>query len=274
MGIEKAPFIKEMCETTANMYRLGWDERNGGNISYLLKEEEVSKYLDVTKVQRTIPLYFNAKELVGKYFLVTGTGKYFKNVINDPANNLGIIRINEDGENADVIWGYADGGRPTSELPAHLMSHIVRLKHNSNNRIIMHTHPTNLLAMTFVVKAEDREMSRELWQMCTECMVVFPEGVGVLPWMMCGNNEIGEATAKKFEDFRIVVWGLHGIYGCGESFDEAFGLIETVEKAAELYFKVVSSGKKRLYTISDKQLLDIANHFKVKCREDFLHIKK
>ena len=274
MGIEKAPFIKEMCETTANMYRLGWDERNGGNISYLLKEEEVAKYLDVTKVQRTIPLYFNAKELVGKYFLVTGTGKYFKNVINDPANNLGIIRITEDGENADVIWGYADGGRPTSELPAHLMSHIVRLKHNSNNRIIMHTHPTNLLAMTFVVKAEDREMSRELWQMCTECMVVFPEGVGVLPWMMCGNNEIGEATAKKFEDFRIVVWGLHGIYGCGESFDEAFGLIETVEKAAELYFKVVSSGKKRLYTISDKQLLDIANHFKVKCREDFLNIKK
>ena len=274
IGIEKAPFIKEMCETTANMYRLGWDERNGGNISYLLKEEEVAKYLDVTKVQRTIPLYFNAKELVGKYFLVTGTGKYFKNVINDPANNLGIIRITEDGENADVIWGYADGGRPTSELPAHLMSHIVRLKHNSNNRIIMHTHPTNLLAMTFVVKAEDRAMSRELWQMCTECMVVFPEGVGVLPWMMCGNNEIGEATAKKFEDFRIVVWGLHGIYGCGESFDEAFGLIETVEKAAELYFKVVSSGKKRLYTISDKQLLDIANHFKVKCREDFLNIKK
>ena len=25
-----APFVKEMCDTTANMYRLGWDERNGG----------------------------------------------------------------------------------------------------------------------------------------------------------------------------------------------------------------------------------------------------
>ena len=30
-----APFVKEMCDTTANMYRLGWDERNGGNISYM-----------------------------------------------------------------------------------------------------------------------------------------------------------------------------------------------------------------------------------------------
>ena len=49
-----APFVREMCETTANMYRLGWDERNGGNISYLLKEEEVAKYLDLSKVERVI----------------------------------------------------------------------------------------------------------------------------------------------------------------------------------------------------------------------------
>jgi ribulose-5-phosphate 4-epimerase/fuculose-1-phosphate aldolase len=30
-----------------------------------------------------------------------------------------------------------------------------------------------------------------------EWSVVFPDGVGVLPWMLCGTNEIGEATAKK-----------------------------------------------------------------------------
>ena len=34
-----APFVEEMRKTTANMYRLGWDERNGGNISYLLDDE-------------------------------------------------------------------------------------------------------------------------------------------------------------------------------------------------------------------------------------------
>ena len=32
-NILTAPFIREMCEATANMYRLGWDERNGGNIT-------------------------------------------------------------------------------------------------------------------------------------------------------------------------------------------------------------------------------------------------
>ena len=45
-NILEAPFITEMREATANMYRLGWDERNGGNISYMLKEEEVAEYLD------------------------------------------------------------------------------------------------------------------------------------------------------------------------------------------------------------------------------------
>lgn len=73
-----------MCKTTANMYRLGWDERNGGNISCLLDTDEVADYLDINNVVRTIPIGFRAESLIGKIFLVTGTGKYFKNVNDDP----------------------------------------------------------------------------------------------------------------------------------------------------------------------------------------------
>ena len=36
-----APFVEEMRKTTANMFLLGWDERNGGNISYLLDEQDL-----------------------------------------------------------------------------------------------------------------------------------------------------------------------------------------------------------------------------------------
>ncbi|MBR7072328.1 MAG: class II aldolase/adducin family protein, partial [Eubacterium sp.] len=62
-NISDAPFVKEMCATTANMYRLGWDERNGGNISYMLDTQEVSEYLDLNNVIRTIPTGFDAKQL-------------------------------------------------------------------------------------------------------------------------------------------------------------------------------------------------------------------
>ena len=73
-----APFIKEMMRMTANMYAHGWDERNGGNVSLLLEEEKIKDYVHTDAVIRTIDIPFDATALIGKYFLVTGTGKYFK----------------------------------------------------------------------------------------------------------------------------------------------------------------------------------------------------
>lgn len=263
-----APFVKEMCETCSNMYRLGWDERNGGNISYLLKESEVAQYLDLNSVIRIIPTGFTAKELEGKYFLVTGTGKYFKNVAGNPENNLGIVRLTNKGKHAELLWGFNDGGKFTSEFPAHMMSHVERMKIDPENRIIMHCHPNSILAMTYILPLEDRVFTRSLWEMETECIVVFPEGVGVLPWMLCGTNSIGEATAEKMKQFRLVVWAMHGIYGAGRTFDEAFGLIETAEKAAQIYMMTVNCH--RINTITKENLIELAEYFKVDYRKDFL----
>lgn len=234
-NILEAPFVKELCKITSNMYRQGWDERNGGNVSVLLDEEQVKEYLDTDNVLRVIPTGFDAKELVGKYFIVTGTGKYFKNVEGDPETSLGIIRIGADGKTAELLWGYRDGGKFTSELPAHLMTHATRLKIDPNHRVVMHTHPTYTICMSAVLKTDDRVFTEKLWRNNTEAIVVFPDGVGVLPCMVCGTNEIGEATAEKMKEYRLVVWANHGIYGVGKDIDEAFGLIETVEKTAQLY---------------------------------------
>lgn len=256
-----------MQEATTNMYRLGWDERNGGNVSYLLDEDEVKEYLDTSKVIREIPTGFMAKDLIGKIFIVTGTGKYFKNIMDDPETNLGIVRIKEDGVTAQLLWGFKDGGKFTSEFPAHMMSHMARLKKDPENRVIMHTHPTNTLAMTHIHDLDEAKFTHTLWEMCTECVVVFPDGVGVLPWMVCGTNAIGEATAKKMEEFRLVVWALHGIYGAGKTMDEAFGLIETVEKAAQLYMLIAHLP--RLNTITEANMLEIRDAFKVDMREDY-----
>ena len=275
--IMRAPFLKEMCKTASNMYRLGWDERNGGNISYLLKEEEVAGYLNLDNVIRTIPLMgvnevdFDASPLEGKIFIVTGTGKYFKNVEDDPETNLGIVRIGKGGKEVELLWGFKDGGRPTSEFPAHMMSHMARLSVDPENRVVMHSHPTNTLAMNFVHELDEKKFTHTLWEMCTECIVVFPEGVGVLPWMLCGTTEIGVATAKKMKEFRLVIWAMHGIYGAGKTLDETFGLIETVEKAAQIY--MLTAHLPRINTIKDEDMLKLLELFGVKnYRKDFLDL--
>lgn len=270
-NILTAPFVEDMKKTAANMYRLGWDERNGGNISYMLDENEVAQYLDLNHVIRTIPTGFTAKSLVGKIFIVTGTGKYFKNVEGDPETNLGIIRIAEDASTAELLWGYKDGGKFTSELPAHLMSHMARLSVDPENRVVIHSHPTNTLAMNYVHELDEKKFTHTLWEMCTECIVVFPDGIGVLPWMLCGTNEIGEATAEKMKEFRLVIWGMHGIYGAGKTMDETFGLIETVEKAAQIY--MLTAHLPRINTIKDKDMQILAQAFGVTYRKDFLNLE-
>ena len=46
-------------------------------------------------------------------------------------------------------------------------------------------------------------------------------------------------TAQKMKAFRLVAWDLHGICGAGKTMDRTFGLIGTVEKAAQIYMLAV-----------------------------------
>jgi rhamnulose-1-phosphate aldolase len=270
ISTDEAPFIKDMAEITHHMWMQGWDELNGGNISYLLDKDEVEKYINVLEPQRIINLSFPVKELAGKYFIVTGSGKFFRNVIKDPEANLGVLRVGENGECVEILWGLRNEAVPTSELASHFMSHIERLKVDPTHRIVLHTHATNVIAMTFTHDLDELKFTKTLWEMCTECIVVFPDGVSVIPWIVPGSNEIGRETAKKMKDHRIVIWPHHGIFGTGSSMDKAFGLIETVEKAAIVYNLV--AGKEIKQKITDQQLADLAKAFNVTPKAGILDV--
>ena len=86
--------------------------------------------------------------------------------------------------------------------------------------------------------------------------------------MLCGTDEIGIATAQKMAETRLVVWSQHGVYGTGRTLDEAFGLLETVEKAAEIYMKIAHLP--RINTITDEQMHLLEGRFGVKAKEGYL----
>ncbi|OWR32471.1 rhamnulose-1-phosphate aldolase [Saccharibacillus sp. O23] len=264
------PFVREMAEITQHMWRNGWDERNGGNVSYILDEAEVAKYLDIHNVIRVIEPAFPVNELAGKYFIVTGSGKYFKNVLQDPAGNLGVLRVTKDGTRLELLWGLENDAKPTSELPSHFMSHIERLKADPDHRVVIHNHATNVLAMTFIHDLDEAKFTKTLWEMCTECIVVFPDGIGIIPWMVPGSSEIGRATAEKMKEYHSVIWPQHGIFGTGTSIDEAFGLIETIEKAAQIYMLVAHHEIKQ--RITEQELTDLAAAFGVTPRPGILSV--
>ena len=104
--------------------------------------------------------------------------------------------------------------------------------------------------------------------MQTESIVVFPEGIGVLPWMLCGGTEIGIETAKLMKEYRAVVWAQHGLFATGQTLDEVYGLIETIEKACEIYIKIFD--KKIFSSISNENLKVLAKAFNVEYRKGII----
>ena len=98
--------------------------------------------------------------------------------------------------------------------------------------------------------------------MVTECPIVFPAGIGVVPWMVCGSSDIAYATGEKIKQFDAVIWSHHGIFCCGQDFDVAFGLMDTIEKSAEILIKVMSCGGKKQF-ITREQILALAEPYNV-----------
>jgi rhamnulose-1-phosphate aldolase len=274
MKVLEAKFVEDFIRMANDGWEQGWHERNGGNLSYRIKPEEVDSVKEEFVAGEWREIGTTVADLAGEYFLVTGSGKYFRNVIIDPTDSIGIIEVDATGSKYRIVWGFVNGGRPTSELPSHLMNLEVCKKRDENIRVVYHCHPTNVIALTYVLPLNDRVFTREIFEMATECPVVFPKGIGVIPWLLCGGKLIGEATAKVMETKDFAVWAHHGAFACGTDFDITFGLMHTVEKAAEVLVKVMSMTDRKLSTITPQQFRELNEPFGIQIDEQFLYERK
>lgn len=269
-----AEFVQGFIRMANDGWELGWHERNGGNLSYRVKPEEVESVKENFEAKDWQSIGTSVPALAGQYFLVTGSGKFFRNVIIKPEDSICMIELDDKGENYRIVWGLVNGGRPTSELPSHLMNHEVKmLATDGRYRVIYHAHTTNVIALTFVLPLIDEVFTRELWEMATECPVVFPQGVGVVPWMVPGGRDIAVATSELMKQYDVAIWAHHGMFAAGEDFDLTFGLMHTVEKSAEILVKMLSMRPDKLQTITVQNFRDLAVDFKVELPEKFLYEK-
>ncbi|MCM1145952.1 MAG: rhamnulose-1-phosphate aldolase [Blautia sp.] len=274
MKVLDAEFVKGFIRMATDGWELGWHERNGGNLSYRMKAEEVEEVKEELSPKAWQAIGTIVPELAGEYFLVSGSGKYMRNVSIKPEDSICIIELDEKGENYRICWGLVNGGKPTSELPSHLMNHEVKKKVTDGRyRVIYHAHTTNTIALTFVLPLESEVFTRELWEMATECPVVFPDGIGIVPWMVPGGRDIAVATSELMKEYDVAIWAHHGMFCAGEDFDLTFGLMHTVEKSAEILVKVLSMTPQKRQTILPDDFRNLAVDFKVTLPEKFLYEK-
>ena len=274
MAITDIEVMQHYIRMCGDGWDQGWHERNGGNLTYRMRPEEVEQcrpYFKDTPGQ-WVNMGVQADNLRGEFFISTGSGKYFRNVPLAPQDNICIVEINEAGDAWRIVWGLEKGGLPTSEFPSHFLNHSVRKEATGGAcRVIYHAHPANLIAMTYILPLTARDFTRALWKSATECPVVFPGGVGVVPWMVPGGSDIALATSQLMKEYDAAVWAHHGLFASGPDFDTTFGLMHTIEKAAQIYILALSAGQGRiLQTIEDDDLRAIAKDFGVTLREEFL----
>ena len=255
-------------------WQQGWHERNGGNLTYRMRPEEV----EACRPFFTAPREWNemgvaAEKPRRRVLYHDGSGKFLRNVQDDPAHNIGIVEINGAGDRWRIVWGLEDGARPTSEFPSHFLNHSVRKAATGGAyRVIYHAHTPNLIAMTYILPLTARDFTRALWQSATECPVVFPGGVGVVEWMVPGGADIAVATSELMKRYDAAVWAHHGPVRVRTGFRHRVRPdAHDREGGADLH--AGAFGRRREDppgTITDDNLRAIAREFGVTLNEEFL----
>ncbi len=115
MNFLDAVFVQGFIRMADDGWQQGWHERNGGNLSYRVKPEEVESVREHFEMRDWQPIGTAVPKLAGEYFLVTGSGKYFRNVIIKPEDSICMIELDDKGENYRIVWGLVN--RPPSCPP-------------------------------------------------------------------------------------------------------------------------------------------------------------
>lgn len=237
--------MTKVSEASKLMWEKGWAERNGGNVSVNLT--------GLVKVSRELEAYRHVKapgypkEAGGMVFFSKRTGERIRDLVL-PKEGGCIVRMDDNAMGYHVLWEGPDiqSGQVTSEFISHIMIHLQNRKVNNSYRAVVHTHPTELLALSHHPKYNKDEalLNTTLWSMLPEVRVFVPRGVALTPYTLPGSKELALLTARGLAKRDVVLWGKHGVIASGTSALEAFDYIDVANKGATVFLKCLESGFK------------------------------
>ena len=254
--------LEKISEVAGYLWDKGWAECNGGNISVNLTHA-VGKDLPVSSTSAAIqsmPEPFPV--LAGHLLYLTGSGCRMRDIAISPLDHGVIIRIARGGAGYEIISEKAI--KPTSEMPSHLAIHDLLIKAGGTYKAALHTHPTELIALTHMPQFLDAaHLTRTLWAMIPETRVIVHKGAGIVPYTLPGSTAMAKACIRQLEQFDLVLWEKHGALAVGHNIIECFDMIDALTKSAKIYLLVRNTGIEP-QGISDAQLDELARAFNLK----------
>ncbi|MAZ94367.1 MAG: rhamnulose-1-phosphate aldolase [Bacteroidales bacterium] len=214
----------------------GWAESNAGNLSIRIDDFRSE---GVPHESNALPEAF--PHIANSTILVTGKGKRMREVSKSLKNSSVILKINSNGDSfsflsdTDIL--------PTSELYTHLAIHNMIAKRGTGERAVLHSHVTELIAIThFNAYCNEEILNDLLWKMHPETVVFLPKGIGLVPFEIPGTVNIARATLIALKDHPIALWEKHGVFAIEEDIQKCYDLIEIAAKAVKIFLMCKNSG--------------------------------
>jgi rhamnulose-1-phosphate aldolase len=260
-----AYLLNEMGEVGKRLSEIGAAEGAAGNISLCVRQplNVTDFFSEITLIDLPVP----APDLAGANLLVTGSGRRLREIGEAPSANLACIVVLDGGLQGMMFTSPdAQFKRVTSEFNSHLAIHQdqVRLR-QAGLHAVLHAQPRHITFLSHIPKYQDRGyLSKHLLRWQPETIMNFPEGIGVLPFLLPGSQQLMKETMLSMRDHQMVIWSQHGvIVRADDSILHALDLVEYLETAAQyealnLYTGETSSG------IGPEQLRAIAEIWNVK----------
>jgi rhamnulose-1-phosphate aldolase len=198
-------------------------------------------------LSETILLPEAVPELAFRSFLVTGSGRRLRDIIRDPAANLGFVTVNEDGRTGVLYTNHRRlFTNLTSEFNSHLAVHKDQVMRSGTNfHAIIHAQPPYLTFLSSVPRYQDETyLNSHLLRWQPELIVNLPRGLGFIPFKVPGSRELMEANVISLRAHRVAVWAKHGVMARSDmSVKRASDRIEYAESAAHYEYLNLASGE-------------------------------
>jgi rhamnulose-1-phosphate aldolase len=237
--------LKMMGEASRRLSDIEATEGAAGNVSVCLRWsiELRSRFplIEEIELPQAVP------ELVGVTFLVSGSGRRLREIIDEPIASIGCIVVNEGGQTGKLYTSYQRRFESlTSEFNSHLAVHYDQmLASGTNFHAIVHAQPLHLTYLSHVQRYQNEDyLNKHLLRWQPETIINLPEGIGFIPFCVPGSPELMKGNIQALRTHRIVVWAKHGVMARSDSSVKyAADLVEYVETAAKYEYLNLSTGE-------------------------------
>jgi rhamnulose-1-phosphate aldolase len=239
------PVLEEIKQISGLISSKGWAESNAGNFSVNITDlcKKIKFQVSESGSVKSDKAY---KHLRNLYILITCSGSRMRDIAINPVQGLCLLYFNNSGNAYTIIpLDNNKSKTPTSELLTHLEVQNLLAGKKTDEKVVLHTHPAEAVAVTHLKNfSSEKSINKLISAIQPEVPVLFPEGIGYLPYYLTGSKKLALKTKKKINRHKIVIWEKHGCVSTGKDLNEAFDNTDVLIKSIKIFFMCLYSGNK------------------------------